>query len=277
MSVLEATNTLLRRFPPFKLIPRNKLKIFASDIVLVALGIRSGYLFDTFPIYNASVVLSQLLEELRKVIPKYQDQIILRDPSFDQYFFVNAPLLLSRIRNEFTSEANVNTETERNLGSHDPTRWTSFVLSEAIPRKLQGGVPPSVHDIIRAVYVSLSEKETGTAMISLPTTEAKDIIPLAAIILEYPVAYVPTSSQQTSFLSGVELDVYECSLALGEKDTTTPHVFLKFSSPHDLSTNIAFDFQNALTSRFSERCRNAGIGGTVTVRKYQQKFDRVAL
>jgi hypothetical protein len=63
------------------------------------------------------------------------------------------------------------------------------------------------------------------------------LIPFTGFILDYPVAYVPTTAQQTTFLGGVPLDVYECAVTsvLTEGDhRPRRHSLMKFSCPQNL-------------------------------------------
>jgi hypothetical protein len=56
------------------------------------------------------------------------------------------------------------------------------------------------------------------------------LIPFAGFLLEYLVVYVPVTAQQTMFLNGITLDIYEC-VATIERDNWRRHSLMKFSCP----------------------------------------------
>ncbi|KAF8903120.1 hypothetical protein CPB84DRAFT_1774870 [Gymnopilus junonius] len=61
-------------------------------------------------------------------------------------------------------------------------------------------------------------------------------VPLAAILLDYPVAYVPTSTEN-NILSNVPLNFYECLLIVGGNIENQRHeiTIMKFSCPAELT------------------------------------------
>lgn len=65
---------------------------------------------------------------------------------------------------------------------------------------------------------------------------ARTLVPLAGFLLDYPVCYVPASDDQTVFLSGVSLDLYECVLVNERNPASTPiqHPLFKFTCPASL-------------------------------------------
>lgn len=107
-------------------------------------------------------------------------------------------------------------------------------------------------------------------------TTTCDLIPFAAFLLEYPIAYIPANPEQSSFLPGVHLDVYECTLVTGVSSDTMPkpHVFMKFSCPSGLSSR---NISDELTTRFFPRLEAVGLGSDFQVRRHQETHDRVAL
>jgi hypothetical protein len=107
------------------------------------------------------------------------------------------------------------------------------------------------------------------------------MIPVAAILLEYPVAYVPTSSagDQTAFLSRELLDVYECLLM--NAGTLNRHTLLKFSCPNiigiehtELSPKRLIE---RMKERFVPRLQIVDSRITLDIQVLAEKFDRVAL
>lgn len=107
------------------------------------------------------------------------------------------------------------------------------------------------------------------------------MVALAACLLEFPVAYVPTGDGSKPFLAGVPLDVYECVLVKNEPQHPLEHIMLKFSCPQTVSGDPP-DLQPAalveqLKSRFTERLDQAAFQGMLVVRHHVETKDRVAL
>lgn len=98
--------------------------------------------------------------------------------------------------------------------------------------------------------------------------DAIDMIPLAGFLLEYPYAYV-VSTTDGPFLSGVNLSVYECTVHLCGKWTPV----VKFSVPE---TCVAEDLSSWLMNKFGPRMNTFGIGEPV-VTCTTRVMDRVAL
>lgn len=109
-------------------------------------------------------------------------------------------------------------------------------------------------------------------------TTANDIVPLAAFLLEYPVAYVPEDPQQVSFLSSVELVVYSCSLLFDSKQEAFPtrHRFIQFSCPR-VSLPENANIEGELRQKFTNRIRQIGMQCALEVTSRTERFDRVAL
>jgi len=110
------------------------------------------------------------------------------------------------------------------------------------------------------------------------------LVPLAATLISYPVAYIPISAVQTSFLAGQPLDVYE-AIVLPATPPTSPlptfrqHTLLMFSCPcslaerdHELSPDR---ITNRLQSQFQERL--AMIGLSLSIHHRVEILERVAL
>lgn len=60
------------------------------------------------------------------------------------------------------------------------------------------------------------------------------------MLLDYPIAYVPASEDQTSFLSGTPLVVYRCHISGRSRegeDDNKQHVLLQFSCPASLASS----------------------------------------
>lgn len=107
------------------------------------------------------------------------------------------------------------------------------------------------------------------------------MVPLAAILLDYPVAYVPTSCDQTAFLSGETLDVYECRLVHPGHSTVDGHTLLKFSCPNATGVEYSYLSPQRLVDRMKERfvTKLQAIDSRITldINTSTEKFDRVAL
>jgi len=103
------------------------------------------------------------------------------------------------------------------------------------------------------------------------------LIPLAAFLLEYPVGYVPLDANQTTFLSNIPLDVYECVLA----DPGEEHTLLKFSCPRCVSQSVARlapeEVRRRLVGRFQPRLEAVDYPGRLEVRCTQETLPRVGL
>jgi hypothetical protein len=114
--------------------------------------------------------------------------------------------------------------------------------------------------------------------------EREVMVPLAAFLLEYPVAYVPTPNE-TSFLAGVCLDVYDCTLIRSHHVTENvllqDHSFLTFSSPHQLgSENLDLSppsLLRKLNTRYRSRLREITSNCALETHHRTESFDRVAL
>ena len=103
------------------------------------------------------------------------------------------------------------------------------------------------------------------------------LIPLAAFLLEYPVGYVPLGANQTTFLSNIPLDVYECVL----EDSSGEHTLLKFSCPQCVSQSVSRlapdEVRRRLVGRFRPRLRAVEYSGGLKVRHTQETLPRIGL
>ena len=103
------------------------------------------------------------------------------------------------------------------------------------------------------------------------------LIPLAAFLLEYPVGYVPLDANQTTFLSNIPLDVYECVL----EGSSGEHTLLKFSCPQCVSQSVSRlapdEVRKRLVDRFQPRLLAVDCSGRLKVRHTQEALPRVGL
>lgn len=125
--------------------------------------------------------------------------------------------------------------------------------------------------------------------ITLPAgLSARTSVPLAALVLEYPVAYCPPVTVSSPFLSSVTLDVYQVCLKLQMspdlKGDTSNHSILKFSCPSELGISYPerlspVIMMEKLQSFFDSRLADWTPQSTavVTVHHDIETLDRVAL
>ncbi|EIW81069.1 hypothetical protein CONPUDRAFT_55713 [Coniophora puteana RWD-64-598 SS2] len=109
------------------------------------------------------------------------------------------------------------------------------------------------------------------------------LVCLVAVLIDYPVAYVPASPQQSHFLGGEPLDVYQVTITLSEPASAAPsphfHIFLKFSCPAVLSAQYEqlkpASMVSNLKDRFKHRLEN--VGAEMQIQQSMETLDRVAL
>lgn len=125
----------------------------------------------------------------------------------------------------------------------------------------------------------------GALSLSLFDSFTEEIlIPLAAVMIDYPVAYFPAFSAQTSFLEGEALDVYTVSFeGISTSDSTLglgeQHLFLKFSCPQVLVSNYAELSPAAVIEELRAKFTPglARMGARISVTHRTETLDRVAL
>ncbi|KAL5482455.1 hypothetical protein ACEPAI_9049 [Sanghuangporus weigelae] len=225
----------------FKLswLPRSSLarREFCTNLCIVAFGIRAGYLIDSFSPAGGEKDLQRLLETLRRGSPRFNEVRLAYTAEHEQYFFLNMSLLSER--------------TKRLCSSKEHGRHPTFILLGQYETVID---PPQ--DVIETVRQVAESPEDP---IRLPEgLTPKTLIPLCGFLLEFPVAYVPFSTDSEAFLSGVPLDVYECAIFLEEDEKDTKkHILLKFSCPAHLGAahgmlapdSIAKDLEQVFRSR----------------------------
>ncbi|PFH54056.1 hypothetical protein AMATHDRAFT_95695, partial [Amanita thiersii Skay4041] len=100
-------------------------------------------------------------------------------------------------------------------------------------------------------------------------------VPLAAVLLEYPVAYVPKATV-TTFFQNIPLDVYECTLTIDSQ----LHPLLRFSCPVDIGKThepLSPDgIQTALQMYFRPRLHDLD-HASLQVVHHVETHDRVAM
>ncbi|KAJ7134657.1 hypothetical protein C8R44DRAFT_771081 [Mycena epipterygia] len=220
-----------------------KRRMFALDLALIALSCRCGWLVDIMAVQNPEHIYADLLRSLREIDPIFDGVEHLFEPCSQQSFFVN------------TAQC-----PEASGSATD----VAFVVLREDPWLL-ACAPPDVLDALRAL---------ATTPPTLPRDlEPRTAIPLAAVLLGYPVAYVPS---EAAFLAQTPLDVYACTVCA----STWEHTLLKFSCPAALAVAHPARLAPAriianLTARFEPRARELGL--TLVVNHSTEIMDRVAL
>ena len=131
----------------------------------------------------------------------------------------------------------------------------------------------------------LMSESPGALVLSLSDSFTQGVlVPLAAVIIDYPVAYVPAHSAQTSFLDGEPLDIYTISfreitplgstLGVGKE-----HVLFKFSCPQVLADNHPQLSPGHLIEELKLKftARLGRIGMQINAVHHTETLDRVAL
>ncbi|KAI0648107.1 hypothetical protein C8Q79DRAFT_553317 [Trametes meyenii] len=279
-----------RKVPHFKHVAQDKLRRATMDLTIVACGIRLGYLFDAFTIRSKNTTLREalagFLHSVQQEALRFRSVGLVYDSNSDQLFFVNA----RRLHDACTGPSRiVDTVPAHSLVPKEG------VASSATFIRLKGShaeissAPPQLLSLCADLASHLSQGIPEQTIILSEDDRTRDIgtmVAFAACILEFPVAYVPTTEGGDAFLAGVPLDVYECILeinASAKVPTSLPdrHVMLKFScpqlmggGPHRLySDTIASE----LRQRFEKRLEEAGFPGKMEVRHSTETLDRVAL
>ncbi|PCH40032.1 hypothetical protein WOLCODRAFT_136620, partial [Wolfiporia cocos MD-104 SS10] len=241
-------------------VSKDKIKRCCIDLCLVAMAVRTGYLFDTFVLRHSqnspAILFHALFVALCELDPVFKSVILVEEPESNQLFFVNVGLLRARCVYRGSSQ-------DEDSGSVlDP--WMSFVHLLETPTLMP--TPPAEISTHLLQLCRNSEGHVHPLFLKLssqPPLTITQLIPLAAFLLEYPAAYVPSSVDEASFLPHVQLDVYECSInrkAFGPEhmeEADQEHVFLKFSCPSNVgSSNAELSVPRMLerlTCRFAER------------------------
>ncbi|KAG8828785.1 hypothetical protein FRC19_000173 [Serendipita sp. 401] len=174
----------------------------ATQIALVLSRIRSGYLVDG---------LSLQKDDLQTIIRRIRDDYPLEiaaiwETETEQAFFINTVLLNAKMK-----------------AGNFPL-WVSVATpSQLVPE------PCSFRALLSQITLEPGCVSAVTA--NKPT----DMVPLAAWLLDYPVAYVVTDPS-IPFLMNTALEVYDCWLDW--RDECIP--LLKFSVPQSCRGSLSF-------------------------------------
>ncbi|KAF5385708.1 hypothetical protein D9757_005504 [Collybiopsis confluens] len=261
-----------------KRLPRLRSTSFAIDLALVALSIRAAHLVDAFtPKKDARNTFSSLLHRLRQanslVAEETEPSVLFIDvvhvyePTSEQSFFINAPLFLDT----------------------SPPHCPVFISADSSPHILTEPpqtLPSLLHDLTNQL---IRHSSSPTITIDLPQDlSPASTVPLAAILLEYPVAYCPPATINSEpLLGGVTLDVYQVSLnnvpARSFLNNNSHHVLLKFSCPSHLGSSYPDRLSPELTmvnlrSLFESRMMDhVDLESVISIHHEVQTLDRVAL
>lgn len=141
----------------------------------------------------------------------------------------------------------------------------------------------------------LNPPPESTSIVLPQGLSARSAVPLAAILLEYPVAYCPPATVVSPFLSSVVLDVYKVCLKLpwsGEggafPSSNQSHSILQFSCPSVLGTGypellspelVVEKLQSFFDSRIrmTDWIQTVAVVPVVIVHHSIETLDRVAL
>jgi len=259
---------VIRATPEVRKLSSKTLRQFSVDVVLIALAVRTAYLVDVILVVKDHVkFFSQLIQRLRQEIPAFEDVTLWHDTSSAQSFILNTSLFKQTYR-----------DLQRNYQSNPESTWTTFVRLDDKPILLVQ-TPAAILQALEVIHIRTSDNPISVTGPQGLTQEL--MIPIASILLEYPVAYVPVSSDQTIFLSMEVLNVYDCCLMHAEIGPPKKHTFLKFSCPVSIGVgNLLLSPQNLvdrMKGRFIPRLQKADGCMTMDVHVSTEKLDRVAL
>ncbi|KAF9463061.1 hypothetical protein BDZ94DRAFT_1322142 [Collybia nuda] len=284
-AIIQSVTDEARRLPSLGKMSLKNRKLFAVDLTLVALAIRTGYLVDTVAPRDAVDVFSRLLSALRIVHPVFGTVIHVYEPTSGQSLFVNISMFLGNQILEGISSARSENRGHQDYGHEANVFEISFVRLHPDQRcEFLSAPPAGVISILKSLVDEFANVLSLPVSKTLPKTFSQDIsVPLAAVLIEYPVAYVPMLSDQAPFLTGVNLDVYECVLTSdGSLQSSNPHTLLKFSSPSQLGKEHPdllgpSHMIESLIAKFQPRVHKISSDTKLVVRQTVEIVDRVAL
>lgn len=142
-------------------------------------------------------------------------------------------------------------------------------------------MPRQVLQVLVSLLPLAQSVEPPLSFSLLSDTTFETVVPLAAILLDYLVAYVPYPSYPDT-LSSVPLDFYEYILTIPSHDSMLDlnHSIVKFSCPaslrEDFTQLIPENVTRKLAAIFTDRLSAAWAGGvTFYVKHSSETVDRV--
>ncbi|KAI9058297.1 hypothetical protein FKP32DRAFT_1263598 [Trametes sanguinea] len=220
------------------------------------------------------------------------DVVLVCEPHSEQLFFVNAQKLRERAlrtsRDVVSADSNTSEDCVlyvRLEGSHaEVSLIPRHRIADIDSYSSQLSPPPAQ---LEPLLVQIAEAFAhNPAQVALSLPEGLDIgtmVAFAAHILDFPVAYAPTSGSDTAYLAGVPLDVYECVLEANSATTHMPrrHAMIKFSCPQHISLKTRGlspeDVIRKLKAQFEGRLQAVEFPGTLIIHHTVETLDRVAL
>ncbi|KAH6891758.1 hypothetical protein BKA70DRAFT_1119723 [Coprinopsis sp. MPI-PUGE-AT-0042] len=254
-----------------------------TDLALVGLSLRTGCLVDSFAPKSPVAEFSQILERLRqdpstsgtagRVVHVYE-------PGAQQSFFLNVDRIPHRIQPLCTESP----------CSRDITFIKLFPPSDF---QVMQEAPPGLVETLREIC-KLSNVTGYDLPLSFSLPEFLHFsaaVPLAAVIIDYDIAYVPTldnnkSSSFPIFLSGIPVSTYECILhwdSEGKDGVPTSRItVMKFSCPKPLEETDPHRFSidvisKRLVNRLRSRLEEADFAAAIEVLHETAVHERLAL
>ena len=142
-------------------------------------------------------------------------------------------------------------------------------------------MPQQVLQVLVSLLPLAQSVELPLSFSLLSDTTFETVVPLAAILLDYLVAYVPYPSYPNT-LSGIPLDFYEYILTIPDHDSMLDlnHSIIKFSCPASLQEGSKQLKPESVTLNlaaiFADRLSSAGVGGVTThIKHSSETVDRV--
>ncbi|KIM64714.1 hypothetical protein SCLCIDRAFT_1212773 [Scleroderma citrinum Foug A] len=218
---------------------RTKQYQFSIDTCLIACGVRCAYLVDAVAPPDPVYTFSALLGSLRYKSALFCDVVLWSDLTHMQTFFVNTKLFDEKVIDSSMNPFFVRLD-------DDLTEFAS--------------PPDEVKEVLLGMRAAMASQ--GALSFFLPDNLTQVVlVPLAAVLIDYPVAYMPVSPSQTAFLGAEPLDVYEFSCPRKLADTC----------PRLSHTHLVQRLEDIFTPRLDK------IGAGIIVRHHTETLDRVAL
>lgn len=212
------------------------------------------------------------------------------EPTSDQSFFVNTIRFVSRIGMLSKLAASSSSSADiypAFVQLHSPIRLVRNRIF-CLPKKLIElntlalQLERAPESLIHLLSDSFIPQPPSSLSFTLPPhVSLETAVPLAAVLLDYAVAYVPNAGHE-NVLSGIPLDFYECILAYHKtRGQEATHTIMKFSCPAGLTQGGPTSSERIiqeLQTMFAERLSQSGDETmVVTVVHTVQSLDHVAI
>ncbi|PPR04103.1 hypothetical protein CVT24_010676 [Panaeolus cyanescens] len=243
----------------------SKLDVFATNLALVALGIRAGYLLDIFTFEKPVDLSNKILSALRACT------------TTKEYF--SEPTGFSTASEEFFIQHHIRETVWRSRDRRSALLNSIFeLLIETTELKKLRVVPEPILQCCSYLQEYLSAAPVPLS-ISFPEDMSTTVaVPVAGVLLDYLVAYVPESAEAAP-LSNISLDFYEVIIIskghtppsrTGTKGTTDTfrHSIMKFSCTSSLSGMEDLQPQtiiDRLQTLFEGRLKESNVHGSIEI------------